>query len=362
MKQRIVQQSGLRGLSPGDAPIAMLATLMPMPHGVGGQRYRRPMTKKPKTTKAPITTPDHRVCHHEPKVDRARAAKVKFPAYVTIGGSFQPPQGTLLLGIDRQPDGFTCGTETFQGICEFLRLPIADPDDDDIESYKKRLHTSWKYGTDPADIARVAREYLGISARVATLTVADLDLHTRNAQRYVDVLTAGKKPDKPLSIVMVTYQAYILPTHDKSIYFPEGKKGPRKVLSIRRHDGTIAWESDWSDGHWSAIARVVMPTRDKKVLQEIRAQIGNRPRADELERGVVILADPSNGEGLSFIPIPEFNARFHDTDRDDRPRFRHAGLVLTVPVRVLRAMQAATKKQGVPMFSTTVQNAVTYVP
>lgn len=317
------------------------------------------MTKK--TTRS-ATILAQRACHHDSKVHRARIAKVTYPPYVPIGGSFTPPTGTLLLGIDRQPDGFTCGTETFQGICEFLRLPIADPDDDDIESYKKRLRTSWKYGTDPADIARVARTYLGISARIATLTIADLDRYTRDTQRYVDALGRGKRPDRPLSVVMVTYQAYVLPDHDKSIYFPEGKKGPRKVLPIRRHDGTIAWESDWSDGHWSAVVRVVLPTRDKKALQEIRAQIGNRPRADELEHGVVILADPSNGEGLSFIPIPEFNARFHDTDRDDRPRFKHAGLVLTVSARVLRAMQAATKKQGVPMFSTTAQNAVTYVP
>jgi hypothetical protein len=76
----------------------------------------------------------------------------------------------------------------------------------------------------------------------------------------------------------------------------------------------------------------------------------------------VILADPSNGEGLSFVPIPEWERRWHDTDRDDRPKFRQAGVVLTVPPRVLAQMQTATRKQGVPTFATVEHNAVIYVP
>ncbi len=279
-----------------------------------------------------------------------------------IAGSFAPPPGTLLLGVGRQPDGFTCGTETFLGVCELLRLPLGDADYDDIESYKKKLRTSYKNGTDPADIASAARDYLRIRARVATdLRTRDLVRLTDGAQDYVDALIRGSRPCRPLSVVMVTYQAYVLPDHDKSVYFPRGKGGPRRVLPIRRSDGSIRWADDWSDGHWSAVARVVLP-REEKILRAIRAQLGDRPRADEILRGIVVLADPSNGEGLSFVPLPEFNARWHDTDRDDRPRFRHAAVVLTVPVPMLVAMQEAARGQGVPMFATVAHNAVTYVP
>lgn len=304
-----------------------------------------------------------RICHHVPSDARSRRARVKLPAFVPIGGAFAPPSGTLQLGVGRQPDGFTCGTETFLGICEFLRLPIDDPDDDDIEDYKKKLRTSYKSGTDPADIATVARDYLGIRARVVTrLSMARLGQMTRGEQTYVEALARGARPSRALSIAMVTYQAYVLPTHDKSLYFPRGRKrGPRRVLPIRGADGEILWDNDWSDGHWSAVVGVVLPS-DRKTLRAIRKQIGDRPRADEVLAGVVVLADPSNGEGLSFVPIPEFEERWHDTDRDDRPRFRHAAVVLTVPPRMLVRMQEAARRQGVPMFATVARNAVTYVP
>ena len=304
-----------------------------------------------------------RGCHEVRGDDRVRRAKSRSPAFVPIGGSFAPPPGTLGLGVGRQPDGFTCGTETFIGICELLRLPVRDPDDDDVESYKKKLKTSFKYGTDPADVARVARDYLGIGARVRTnLSVADLARVTRDVRPYASALARGSRPDRPLSIAMVTYQAYVLPDHDKSLYFPRGRaRGPRQVLPIRRDDGSLIWVNDWSDGHWSAVVRVIQP-RERQVLRMIRSELGDHPRADEVLAGVVLLADPSNGEGLSFVPIPEFEARWHDTDRDDRPRFRHAAVVLTVPASVLRAMQAAARRQGVPMFATVEHNAVTYVP
>ncbi|HSX23364.1 MAG TPA: hypothetical protein VLE97_11375 [Gaiellaceae bacterium] len=310
----------------------------------------------------PKVTVAHRVCHEAPKDHRARKAKVKLPPFVPIGGSFAPPPGTLLMGVGRQPDGFTCGTETFIGICEFLRLPIRDPDDDDVESYKKKLKTSYKFGTDPADIARVAREYLGIEARVATkLSVSDLDELSRGAQDYAGAVSRGKKPVRPLSVAMVTYQAYVTADHDKSLYFPRGRKGPRKILPIRNADGSILWENDWSDGHWSAVSRVVLP-RERKILREIRRQLGERPRVGEIDDGIVILADPSNGEGLSFVPISEWERRWHDTDRDDRPRFRQAAVILTVPPHVLCQMQEATRRAGVPTFATVAHNAVVYVP
>lgn len=289
-------------------------------------------------------------------------AKVKSRAFVPIGGSFSPPPGTLLLGVGRQPDGFTCGTETFLGICELLRLPVREPDVDDVTSYKKMLKTSYKFGTDPADIARVARDYLDIEARVKIkLSISDLDELSRGAQGYAAALGRGKKPDRALSIAMVTYQAYVTADHDKSLFFPRGKRGPRKVLPIRDANGQLIWEDDWSDGHWSAVARVVLP-REKKILRAIRDQIGDRPRVDEVLGGVVILADPSNGEGLSYIPIAEFERRWHDTDRDCRPRFRQAAVILTVVPKVLGQMQASSRQLGVPMFATVAHNTVLYVP
>ena len=314
---------------------------------------------KPRSSKV---TRAHHICHTAPRDNRARAAKDQPQPFVPIGGSFSPPPGTLLLGVGRQPDGFTCGTETFLGICELLRLPVKDPDDDDIESYKKMLKTSYKFGTDPADIARVARDYLGIEARVAVkLSISDLAKRACGAQDYAAALSRGKKPDRSLSVAMVTYQAYVTAKHDKSLFFPQGKSGPRKVLPIRDADGQLLWENDWSDGHWSAVAHVVLP-REKKILAAIRAQIGDRPRADEVLDGIVILADPSNGEGLSYIPIPEFERRWHDTDRDCRPRFRQAAVILTVPPKVLGQMQATTRRLGVPMFATVAHNTVLYVP
>lgn len=309
-----------------------------------------------------IVTAAHCSCHATGKVDHVRRAKIKYAPYVPIAGSFTPPPGTLLLSALRQPDGFTCGTETFIGICEMLRLPLRDPDEDEVEDYKKKLHTTYKEGTDPADIARVARDYLGIEARVEIeLAIADLADMTCGAQDYVDALNAGKKPHGPLSIAMITYQAYVLPEHDKSLYFPKGRPGRRQVLPIRRQDGSLIWKDDWSDGHWSAVVRVVLP-HEAILLRKLRNQLGDRPRADEILDGVVILADPSNGEGLSFIPLPEFDDRWHDTDRKDRPRFRHAAVIFTLTKGFLGKMQAAAAQQGVPMFPTVARNSVIYVP
>ncbi len=308
------------------------------------------------------TKKSQRVCHDEPRDHLDRVATTKRPAFVPIAGSFAPPLGTLLVGVGRQPDGFTCGTETFIGVCEFLRLPSRDPDDDDIEDYKKKLKTSYKSGTDPADVAKVARDYLRIRGRVVEhLSIAELAKLMHGAQDYVAALIRGKPPNRPLSIAMVTYQAYVASDHDKSIYFPQGRRGRRIVQPIRASDGSILWENDWSDGHWSAVVRVVS-RREGRALRAIRDQVGDHPRADEVLDGVVILADPSNGEGLSYVPIPEFEARWHDTDRNDRPRFRHAVVVLTVTVPVLRQMQDTARRAGVPMFATVAHNAVTYVP
>ncbi|HEX7836384.1 MAG TPA: hypothetical protein VF469_02920 [Kofleriaceae bacterium] len=283
-----------------------------------------------------------------------------------ITGWFPPPASTLMLGVGRQPNGFTCGTETFLGICEFLRLPVSDPDDDDIESYSAKLKTSARYGTDPDMIMKIAREYLGIGARLETnLTAAGLAEITNHTQPYVDRLLAGDRITRPLEIAMVTYQAYIDPDRERSWYYPGGRHhalrtGQARLLKIR--EGTeVLWECDWADGHWSAVLRVVMP-QERGLLAGIARQLGDRSRAAEAEDGIVILGDPSNGEGLSFIPIPEFLRRWHDTDRHDNPRFRCCAVVLHVPTRMLREMRSASSRRGVPMFATVTRNAVIYVP
>ncbi len=315
-----------------------------------------------------------RCCHRDatlgprarPRSSDRRKARPRLAPVPVITGWFRPPVGTLMLGVGRQPNGFTCGTETFLGICEFLRLPVTDPDDDDIESYSAKLKTSAKYGTDPEMIVKTARGYLKIGARIETdITVAGLAKLTNSTQRYVDHLLKGGRITKPLEIAMVTYQAYLSRDRQRSWYFPGGRyhalrTGKARLFKIR--DGAkVLWERDWTDGHWSAVLRVVM-SRERVMLEDIARQLGDKSRAGEVKQGVVILGDPSNGEGLSFIPIPEFARRWHDTDRYDNPRFRCTAVVLHVSTRMLKKMRRDSARRGVPMFATVARNAVIYVP
>jgi len=278
----------------------------------------------------------------------------------SIRGWFPPPSGTLELGIGRQPNGYTCGTETFLGVCEFLRLPVEDPDDDDLASYSAKLKTSAKYGTDPEDIVATASSFLKIEARVANdFGVARLAELTNDTQAYVEHLLDGGPITKPLEIAMVTYQAYLDPDHVRSWEYPGGRRralrtGTARLKSIRKGK-RVLWENDWTDGHWSAVLRVV---QEPDVLSDIEKRV----RAEHVRDGLVILGDPSNGEGLSFVPIPEFERRWHDTDRQDNPRLRQTAVVLHVPKRRLEQMRRNSAKRGVPMFATVWRNAVTYVP
>ncbi|MFT3696799.1 MAG: hypothetical protein QM831_26900 [Kofleriaceae bacterium] len=301
--------------------------------------------------------------HHPLAGARCHSAGItKQVAPRTVPGWFAPPPGTLELGVGRQPNGYTCGTETFIGICEFLRLPVVDPDDDDIRSYSKQLNTSAQYGTDPKDIVHAAIKFMKIRARTRVdFSVAELAAITNGTQVYIDALLRGKPITKPLEIAIVTYQAYIDEDHVRSWYYPRGRHhalrtGTAQRLNVR--DGKrILWENDWSDGHWSAVVRVV--TRDER---QILANIARNVDVPDVREGVVILGDPSNGEGLSFVPIPEFERRWHDTDRYDNPKFPKTAVVLHVSVAKLEQMRRQARKQGAPMFSTTRRNAVLYVP
>lgn len=306
--------------------------------------------------------------HAKPRPERRdhRRARPRQAPVPVIPGWFPPPPSTLMLGVGRQPNGFTCGTETFLGVCEFLRMPVMDPDDDDIESYSAKLKTSARYGTDPDMLVKIAREYLKIGARLeVNVPVARLAEITNHTQGYVDRLLAGDRITRPLEIALVTYQAYLDRDRERSWYYPGGRHhalrtGTARLLKIRE-ETKVLWERDWGDGHWSAVLRVVMP-HERGLLAGIARQLGGSARAAETRDGIVILGDPSNGEGLSFIPIPEFLQRWHDTDRYDNPKLRCCAVVLHVPTRMLGEMRRVSIRRGVPMFATVARNAVIYVP
>lgn len=298
-------------------------------------------------------------CHAQRIASKPRSRR-RHPAAPFLQGWFPPPSGTLAIGVGRQPNGYTCGTETFLGICEFLRLPVDDPDDDDLAAYGAKLKTTARYGTDPENIVETAIGFLNIEARVVNgCTIDELARITNGTQTYVDRLLDDGPITDPLEIAMVTYQAYLDPDRVRGWMYPGGFRHARQtgVARLRKiRDGRrVLWENDWSDGHWSAVLRVV---QDGEELAGIQRRLGG----SRVRKGVVILGDPSNGEGLSFVPIPEFVRRWHDTDRRDDPRFRQTAVVLHVPKRMLRRMRARSKQVGVPMFATVRRNAVLYVP
>ncbi len=287
-------------------------------------------------------------------IDFARIGqKAKAPS---LPGSFPPPPRTLLLSVDRQPNGFTCGPMTYEGIADFLRLPLRDPDHG-VEHHQKEMGTSHEYGTEPYAIARAAREHLGIEARVQmAMTIKELAGLVNDTQRYVDGLLRGAEPTKPLHLVMITYQAY-MDTRKRSVFNVDGEK---VNLSVRSKDGRILWQNDYDDGHYSAVARIVLPT-EKNTIRWM-AQRAMKLGYEDLQNGVAILADPSNGLDLSFMPLPELDTRWQDSNRQNEPAFPHTAIVFTVPVEKLKRMQKAAAKAGHPMFSLRSHNAVSYVP
>jgi hypothetical protein len=298
-------------------------------------------------------------CHPQRVASKVRARR-RFPAVPFLRGWFPPPPGTLALGVGRQPNGYTCGTETFLGICEFLRLPVNDPDDDDLASYSVRLKTTSRYGTDPQDIVETAIDFLKIEARVVNgCTIDELARITNGTQAYVDHLLDGGPITDPLEIAMVTYQAYLDRDHVRSWMYPGGFRRARLTGTARlnkiRGGKRVLWENDWSDGHWSAVLRVV---RHGDELADIKTRLGG----SRIREGVVILGDPSNGEGFSFVPIPEFMRRWHDSDRHDDPKFRQTAVVFRVSKQMLRRMRLKSQQLSVPMFATVRRNAVLYVP
>ncbi len=137
--------------------------------------------------------------------------------------------------------------------------------------------------------------------------------------------------------------------------------GQRRRLPVRGADGSVLWENDWSDGHWSLVLRVVR-SREEAVLRRIVAQARGRLRWTDVAAGLVILGDPSNGEGLSFVPAAEFDCRWHDTNHRNEPVYRRTAVVFSVPVALLERMQRDARSRGLPMFSTVRRNSVVYAP
>lgn len=299
-------------------------------------------------------------CHRDgrrgTRVPRLRDHRRREPPQARlIHGSFPPPPRTLQLGVGRQPDGVTCGTQTFLGICELLRMPLHEPDDVTLR-YVRELVDTTRDGTDPEHLVHAAVHYLHAAAEARSLDVPELARLVDDTQPYIESLNGGGPIDRDLRLAMVSYQAYVDGDHERSRQ-PDGS-----MKSIRRaKDWSVIWDKDWSDGHWSAVARVVLPG-DKHELAAIRGALGPGPRVDEVRRGVVVLADPSNGEGLSFVPCPEFEKRWHDTDRRGKDLGRWPGVVFTIPQDRLREMRKAAVRRGVAMFSTVARNAVLYVP
>jgi hypothetical protein len=274
-------------------------------------------------------------------------------------GFLPVPPGTLKRVVDRQPDGFTCGTETFAAIAQLLRLPTRSRDQG-LEIYRKQLKTTARLGTDPYRMAEAARDHLGIRAEVRNhMTLADLAELVNGTQDYIDRLEAGHRPDRPLTLVAVTYQAWIDETRKESRVVDGGRV---HVLPVRDKSGAVLWENDWSDGHWSLVNRVVTPDERALIDDLVRhsgaqkANSGNPRfralRADEAKDGLIVLGDPSNGAAFSYQLASEFDRRWHDTNDQSEPTFIHTGLVLTVPVEKLAEMQREARRTGEKMFST----------
>ena len=319
------------------------------PHA-GTPHVGSPHVGTPHAGSPPVGTP-HAAAPHP----GARKKPLPVP---TVHGSFPPPRGTLLVAVGRQPDHFTCGAETFLGIAEYLRLPHRNPDMG-LWKYRIELHTSYRTGTAPADLARGARDHLGIEGHVETdMSIDALARLTNRSQHYAHAINRGVAPTKPLTLAMVTYQAYVDPHRKYSEFIYKGKE---KRLPIRSRDGAVIWENDWSDGHWSLVVRVVEPHEEavlRSILKQSKGGLGWR----DIAGGLVILADPSNGEGLSFIPKDEFERRWHDTNDINEAVYEHTAVVFTIPVKILQRMQREANLHGVPVFSTVQRNSVVYVP
>jgi hypothetical protein len=209
-------------------------------------------------------------------------------------------------------------------------------------------------------MAKAARDHLGVQAEVRNhMSLADLAELVNGTQEYIDRLEAGQHPDRPLTLVAVTYQAWIDETRKESRVVEDGQV---RVRPVRGRRGEVLWENDWSDGHWSLVNRVITPD-ERELLDELvrrsaaqKANSGN-PRfraltADEAKDGLIVLGDPSNGAAFSYQLASEFDRRWHDTNDKSEPTFIHTGLVVTVPVEKLEEMQREATRTGETMFST----------
>jgi len=136
----------------------------------------------------------------------------------------------------RQATSYTCGVAALQSVMVYFGI---EPEGE--KDLARELGTTYKDGTDPAQIAKVARKH-GLGAEIKEhLTLADLEGYVRRGIP-----------------VMVTYQAW----------------------TDKKH---VDWKKDWVDGHYS----VVVGMDSKNVYLEdpsILGSVGKIPRQEFLDR------------------------------------------------------------------------------
>lgn len=212
---------------------------------------------------------------------REQAPDAKHPAPRMAAVAPAPPvrlPKLINLPDVRQGTSYTCGTASLMSLMAYWGWKGNDPNE---KEFAKELGTSWKNGTEPGEIMRMARK-LGLRvSKHEGLTLADLAREVK----------AGHP-------VMVAYQAYA----DEAGPYPHKKP----------------WKDDWGDGHWSLV-------------------IG-------IDEHNVYLEDPSMLGKRGFIPRAEFLERWHDTDRGNRPVYQHLGLVFSADTPKKNLNEVIVKK------------------
>lgn len=177
--------------------------------------------------------------HRREEAPEAKAARARPPAEPPAPPSRRPK--LMPLPDVRQGTTYTCGTASLMSILAYYGWKGDDPNE---KALAKELGTTWKNGTEPEEILKMARQ-LGLGAE-------------QREHMTLDDLARELRAGRP---VMVAYQAYA------SEGVPDKKP----------------WRDDWSDGHWS----IVIGVDDENVYLEDPSMLGKRGfirREEFLER------------------------------------------------------------------------------